>query len=228
PERMVRRRSAGLCCLPVGGLNRRRHQVVHERASLDVAALVVTDHLHERDSQTLGQAAVDLTLDYHRIDDVAAIVNGDKPPHFDLTCSLVDIDDAYIGSKRERKVRRIIIVDRFQPRFQAWRQVGIGGKGDFLDSLGLVWRALDIEFSRLPFQSLFAHLLQVRRDLFGFVAYLSGCDCRGGSGNRGAAARIGTQAVWSSVGVAFFDRDSSHWNAQLLRDYLCKRSLVTL
>src|SRR5262249_12131191 len=174
------------------------------------------------------QAAVDLSLDYHRIDDVAAIVHGDEASHFDLAGPFVDVDNAYIGSKREGKVRRIIVVDRFQAGFEARRDIGICGKGEFLDRLGLVRGAPDIKLARLPFQILFTDFHQVCCYLFCLVAYLSRRHCGGRSGNRSAAAGIGAQAVRSSVGVAFLYRDSGYWNSQLLRDYLCKRGLMSL
>src|SRR5262249_4815838 len=146
----------------------------------------------------------------------------------DLAGSLVYIDDADISPKWKRQVWRIIIIDGFQSGFEARRHVGICGKSNFLDRLCLVRRALDVEFARLPFQILFAHLHQVSCDLFRFLSYLSSSNGSRCSGNRSATACIGTQAIGRSVGVSFLDSDASHWDSKFLRYYLSKRCLVPL
>src|SRR6266851_2431204 len=71
-ERMVRRGRDGLVGLPMRGLERRRHVVVHEAAAGDVALFVVADLFVERRSDPLREAAVYLAVDDHRVDDVAA------------------------------------------------------------------------------------------------------------------------------------------------------------
>src|SRR5947208_655909 len=48
---------------------RARHAIVHERAGHELAILVVGRPLEQRLSDTLSDAAVDLALDDHRIDD---------------------------------------------------------------------------------------------------------------------------------------------------------------
>src|SRR5260221_8032171 len=107
---MMRRRRCGLACLPVGRFHRGWYQVVHESATLYVAVFVVPDLLHESDGKPFGQAAMDLALHDHWINDVAAIVHSNKTADFDLTRALVDIDNSDISAERERQVRRIVIV----------------------------------------------------------------------------------------------------------------------
>ena len=84
PERVVRARRDRLAELEVGALERGRDQVVHERRVEAVALLVERDHLHQRDADALGEAAVDLAVDDHRVDAHAAVVDRDEAPDLDL------------------------------------------------------------------------------------------------------------------------------------------------
>ena len=77
-ERVVRARRDRLAELEVGALERGRDQVVHERRVEAVALLVEGDHLHQRDADALGEAAVDLAVDDHRVDAHAAVVDRDE------------------------------------------------------------------------------------------------------------------------------------------------------
>ena len=74
----------GLAELEVGALERGRDQVVHERPVEAVALLVERDQLHQRDADALGEPAVDLAVDDHRVDPHAAVVDRDEAPHRDL------------------------------------------------------------------------------------------------------------------------------------------------
>ena len=56
-------------------LPRGRDQVVHEVGADAVAVLVEGDPLHRRHREALGEAAVDLALDDHRVDPHAAVVD---------------------------------------------------------------------------------------------------------------------------------------------------------
>ena len=49
----------------------------------------------------VGEAAVDLALDDHRVDPRAAVVDGDEAPHLDLARARVDVDDADVGAERD-------------------------------------------------------------------------------------------------------------------------------
>ena len=83
-DRVVRRRRDRLAELPARALHRRRQEVVHERAAEVVAALVERHHLHQRHAHAVGEAAVHLALDDHRVDARAAVVDGDEPADLDL------------------------------------------------------------------------------------------------------------------------------------------------
>ena len=83
-DRVVRRRGDGLVELPGRRLDRRREEVVHERPGEVVAVLVVGDRLVQRRGEAHREPAVDLAVDDHRVDDVAAVVDGDEAPDVDL------------------------------------------------------------------------------------------------------------------------------------------------
>jgi hypothetical protein len=56
---------------------------------------------------------MDLPLYDHRVDDVPAVVHSHKTAYLRFPCSFVDVHHANVSAKRERKVGRIIVVDRF-------------------------------------------------------------------------------------------------------------------
>src|SRR5688500_20263360 len=86
---------------------------------------------------------MDLAFDDHRIDDVAAIVDGHKSPHFDFTRAFVDIDNADVTAERIREVWWIVVVDRFEPGFHGRRLVGVSGERDLVYRLRSVGRSFD-------------------------------------------------------------------------------------
>ena len=65
----------GVARLPVRRLERRWDEILGEVGVEVVAALVVADLLHEGYREALGEAAVNLPFDDHRIDDRAAVVD---------------------------------------------------------------------------------------------------------------------------------------------------------
>ena len=101
PSRMVWRWRDRLAQLPLGHFERRRQQVVHERTAEAVAVLVEGDHLHQRHADAVGEATVHLTLDDHRVDARAAVVDGDEAPHLHLPGTRIDVDDADVGPERD-------------------------------------------------------------------------------------------------------------------------------
>ena len=60
-----------------GRSSARGHHVVHQRARQQLALAVVDDVLEQPAAHPLGNAAVDLALDDHRVDDLAAVVGHD-------------------------------------------------------------------------------------------------------------------------------------------------------
>src|SRR5215475_12739334 len=148
---MMRRWSAGLVSFPIGRFDRSREQVIHEAALKYVAALVVLNLFIKRRPQSHSQSAVNLSFYDHRVDDIAAIIDGDESAYLDLSCSLIDVDDADVAAERISEIRRIVIRDRFQSRLHSLRMIGVRGERNFLNRLCAIGRAFDEEFARLPF-----------------------------------------------------------------------------
>src|SRR5690349_10606095 len=227
-DRVVRRRRDRLLELPRRRLHGRRQQVVHERSGEVVAELVVRDLLVQGWRQPHRQTAVDLPVDDHRIDDVAAVVDRDEAADVDLSGALVDVDDADVAAERERQVRRIVVVDGLEAGFHPLRMVRVGRQRDLLDRLEPVGRALDAELAGLPLEILFGRLEQVGGQLACLVADLARRDGRGRTRDRCRARRVCSEPVGCGVGVAVLDLDVAHGEAQFFRDDLGERRLVPL
>ena len=70
---------------------------------IGVAVLVVADLLHQRLGGALGDAAVALAVEEHRVDDRAGVVAGDDARTSFTAAGLgVDLDDGDVGAERER------------------------------------------------------------------------------------------------------------------------------
>src|SRR3954471_2933190 len=87
-ERVVGARGDVVADLEVRQVGRARHAVVHERSGGQLALGVVADLLVQRLADALGEAAVGLPVDDHRVDDRADVV-GDR--------DLDDLGDAGLG-----------------------------------------------------------------------------------------------------------------------------------
>src|ERR1700758_3266064 len=92
PVAPVRRRGDGGADLPGRALQRGRQQVVHERAAQAVAVGVEGDGLHQRHPDPVGEAAVHLTLDDHRVETPPAVVHCDEPADIDLAGARIHVD----------------------------------------------------------------------------------------------------------------------------------------
>ena len=81
------------------------------------------------------QATVDLAVHDHRVDDVAAVVDGHEPADVDLPGPLVDVDDGDVAAEGEGQVRRVVVVDRLEAGLHPGGMVGVGRERDLLDRL---------------------------------------------------------------------------------------------
>src|SRR5262245_2285393 len=228
PERVMWRGGAGFVRLPIRSLDGRREQVIHEAALKYVAAFVVLNLLVERRPQPHGQAAVNLPLDDHRVDDVPAVVDGHEPAHLDLSRSIVDVDYADVAAERIGEVRRVVIRDRFEAGFHSLRVIGVSGYRERLILLYAIGRAFDEELARLPLEVVFVGFEQVCGDLLRLVF-----DLAGGYGSRRARSRcgpagVGAEPVWRGVGVAFFNRHVIDRNSEFFGDDLSVSRFVSL
>ena len=104
---------------------------------LQLAAVVVVDDLFEqRLRDALRDAAVDLALDDHRVDDVAAVVDRDVLLQIDAAGLGVDLDHRDVRAERPDEVGRIEVGDRFEPLLHALGQArAVGGEGDLAHRL---------------------------------------------------------------------------------------------
>ena len=112
---------------------------------------------------------MDLALDDHGVDNIAAVINRHEAADFYFPRALVDIDDADIAAEREGQVRRIIVGHRLEAGFHPLGMIGVRRKGDFLDRLRALGRAFDKELPGLPLQVLLVRFEKMRRDFLRLV-----------------------------------------------------------
>src|SRR5262249_41683650 len=221
-------RRDGLGGFPVWSLERGRDVVVQKAAAGDIAFLVVADFLIQGGPDPLGEAAVDLTVDDHRVDDVAAVVHRDEAPHLDLARAAVDVHHADIAAEGEGEVGRIVVVRRLQPCLHTLRMIGISGESALLDGLRLLRSALDVELARLPLEVALAYFQQVRGELFRLVADLARGKRARRAGSGGRAAGVSPKAIRRRIRVAFLHLHVRGGNTELLGDNLRIGGLVAL
>src|SRR5258707_3492877 len=90
------------------------------------------DRLYWAHTDPIGDPAVNLALDDHRIDPHAAVVDRDEPADHHLAGPWVDIGDADVGAEREGQVRRVAYrlraqvplyaLPQFKPRMRGPRE----------------------------------------------------------------------------------------------------------
>src|SRR5580692_8469687 len=85
-----------------------RHGVVHERAGHELAPLVVNCALTQCLPYSLRDAAVDLALDNHRIDDDAEIVHRRPGDNLGVAGFRIDLDLADMATGRESEIGRVV------------------------------------------------------------------------------------------------------------------------
>ena len=225
---MVRRRCHGLQQLEPRRLPRCRDQVVHEVGADAVALVIESDELHRRHRIPLGQPAVNLPFDDHRVDPHAAVVQRHHALHVPLSGLGIDLDHDDIGTERERHVGRVVVVHALQTGLEVVRRVGVGGECDLLDGRAAVRRTLHVESSWFPLQVLRRGFQQMGRDQPGLVAQLAGDHGGRCATDRCRSRGIGAETVGRVVGVALLHRDVAGGDAELVGDDLRERRLVAL
>ena len=157
---------------------------------------------------------MDLTFDNHRVDDVPAIINGDKSPNFNFGCFWIDIYHTNVGTERKGQIGRIIIMGCLQTCLQSLGMIGIGGKGNVLDCLRLFRRTFNVEFTNFPLEIFFTDFEQVGSNLSGLIPNLVCRFCSRSSCSRSTPTGVGSQSVRSRIGVTLLDLDMSSRNSQ--------------
>src|SRR5258708_25259822 len=109
----------------------------------------------------------------HRVDDVAAVVDGDVFLHVDRAGLGVDLDDTYVRPKRPHEVGRLEIRDRLEPLLYPCRQLAVGCKRNLAQRLGFVGRAFDMELAMVEHVVLLARPDKMRPNLLALAAALA-------------------------------------------------------
>ena len=129
-------------------------------------ALVVDRLLVQRLGDALRDAAVDLPLDDLRVDDRAAVVDGDVLHDLGRAGLGVDLDHADVRAGRPGEVRRVVHGGGLEVRLDArGKVVRVPGRDRQLgDRLRLVGRALHAERAAVEVEVLVGHLQLVGGD----------------------------------------------------------------
>ena len=181
----------------------------------------------------VGQAAVDLALDDHRVDARAAVVDRDEAADLDLAGARVDVDDADVGAERERQVRRVvdaISASRHGPRRPRAARPRRGRPSRSPGSSALRGVALDEEAALLPLEVVGRRprASPRRRSAAPSRAPCARRRAVAAPRHRRRAAAVGAEAERRAVGVAVDDLDVLGRDAELLGDDLRERRLVAL
>ena len=207
----------------------RRHEVVGKRAGQYVAAVVVNHLFVERVGDALGDAAMDLPVDNHGIDQTPGILDDHEPFDRDLAGSDIDLDNRNVAGVREGAVR-VVGRHRRQTGFGDRRKavaLVIGGARElaYLDAEigaaheGAAIGNLDVRGGRLQY---------LAGDRLQALAQCRRGELAGAAGDHQRAAGESAPAVGAAVGVAGDDPDRRGDDADLVSDQLRQTRLQPL
>ena len=229
-ERIARRRRHGRRQLEAREIGGPRHRVVHERSGHQLAVVVVDRFFDHRLADALRQAAVDLSFDDQRVDQIAGIVDGDQLQQLRLAGLAIDLEHRDVAAERIGVVRRL--EERFvaEARLDARRQRHghIGVAGDRRERFRLGRRALDADHAVLEDDVVFAGFEHRRGELRHLLLHLAAGEMQRRAGDRLRAAAEGADALLHDAGVAVQDRDVLDRHAELIGQHLRERRLVAL
>ena len=208
-----------------------RHAIVEVAAGHQLSALLVIDAAFgQRLAYALGEPAVHLALDNHRIDDVAEIVHRGEVDDPGNTGVRIDLDFADMAAGREGEIRRIVERLLVQTRLELVVRVvvrHVGGERDRTERHGLVG-ARDREHAVLELDVGIGGLEQMRGDLLALVHHLVQRLDDGGAANRERARAVGAHAEQHAAGVAVHHVHVIDRYAQARGDHLRERRLMPL
>src|SRR5262249_52414325 len=154
-------------------------------------------------THTLGETALDLALDDHRVDPDPAIVDCDEATHLDLGGPGVDVDDADVRATRVGQVRGGVHGLPVEPGIETLgKAVAVGPLGDLVDGRALLRIPLQVPAPLLPDEIVGGGFEYPGRDQTRLVAPPARRNRRGGAGHRGRAAPVGPETEGRSIGVA--------------------------
>ena len=225
---------AGLAFIALGPERRHivgaRNGVIHERPAHGLPASVIGASLEKRLPDPLGEPAVDLGLDDHRIDDGADIVHRPKSDDFGAAGVGVDLDLAEMRAVAEGKARRIVNrgllqaglerferkimrhVSRLRDRRERDTPVGTGHEE---------CAAAEVDIAR-------GRLEQVTSDQLSFGDDLVGSAIERAAADRDRSRAKSAGAVGYRIGIALDHLDVLDRNPKSRGEDLSKRGGVTL
>ena len=229
-EWVDRRRGHRLIQLEGRQPRRPRERVVHHRAREQLAVVAVDRAFPQRLADPLGDAAVELAVDDHRVDLLADIVHGDIANQVHHPRLLVDLDEGHVGPERECAVGRVVVGRLVEVRLHVHRRIEreVQRERDLLDRLDLVRRALDTIARAVDLDVLRVRLQHVGGVAPGLLADLAGRLDRGAGAHVRRAAAVRAVAERRALGIRVLDDDVLHRDAQLVADDLGVRRLVAL
>ena len=217
----------------VGHLHRHRNEVVGERAVHELARLAVAAFLEQRRAQSLHDAAAELLVHQHRIDDPAAILDDEMLQHLDEAGLDVDLQrtalDAVGEGERIALWREMMAHGELGLRARRQR-VGaeIGDARDLGDRHPLVSRAGVDDLAIDDVECRWLLLEDERGDLQDVAPERARGLQRGLAADAGAAAGPGRAAMRRHLGIAGDDLDVLLRDAELIRHDLADDRLGAL
>ena len=171
-----------------------------------------------------------LAFDDHRIDLVAAVVDGNVALQLHDARLAVDFDDRDVRAERIDEVRRIVEGGRLEPWLHALRHVprDIRHQRDVLDRLRLVREAADEELAVLVLDVLHRGLEEMARQQLRLLLDLPRGDRERRAAHRRRAAAVGAPSHRRGLGVAVNDLHVADADAEFIRDDLREGRLLAL
>ena len=100
-----------------------RQGVVEKGGRDELAGAIVEGLLPERLPEAVGNAAVDLARDDHRVDLIAAVVDRDITNHLEFSGLAIDLDNRDVSAEGIGEIGRIVEAGFLESGFDVLRQV---------------------------------------------------------------------------------------------------------
>ena len=207
-----------------------RQRIVHEGAGEELARVVVDQRLAERAAEALGDAAVELALDDHRVDRPPAVVHGGQLEQPDAARLEVHLGDDALHAEGPRDRVGIEEGAGAEPGASrlGHRAAPHRGAGHLAQAHALAGHALHVHAALGEHDVLGRALEELGADEARLVRHLRGGALHRGAAHRGHAARDRAHAVADQAGVAAHDHHRLERHRQLVGRDLGQRGLVPL
>ncbi len=171
-----------------------------------------------------------MTIDDHRVDHVAAVIDRDVLAHVDCAGIRVDFDHADMRAERPCEVGRVEVAHRFEALLHPFRQPGaVARERDLAQGLCLFGTALDMEAALVEDDVGFVGFEHMSRQPLGLVDHLDAGHTDRHTTHRQASAAIGAVTHGRSFGgVAMSHLNRFVRNAERVRHDLGERRVMAL